>query len=210
MSMLMQLLLQILDWGFGLLTMSLLARLLMQWARVPFRNPLGQFVMAVTDWAVIPARRLIPSVTGFDLPTLLLAWLVQAMHLGVLLGLGLGLIMYQGVLLELMSAMGLAPTGFLTVAILAILTILGVINYGLYLIMGVVIVSALFSWFNPHAPLAPLLNMLSRPFLTPLQRVIPPLGGVDFTPMVLLLILQVLLAVLEQTQHYLLPAMLMQ
>jgi len=194
--MLMQLLLQILDWGFGLLTMSLLARLLMQWARVPFRNPLGQFVMAVTDWAVIPARRLIPSVTGFDLPTLLLAWLVQAMHLGVLL--------------ELMSAMGLAPTGFLTVAILAILTILGVINYGLYLIMGVVIVSALFSWFNPHAPLAPLLNMLSRPFLTPLQRVIPPLGGVDFTPMVLLLILQVLLAVLEQTQHYLLPAMLMQ
>lgn len=188
MSMLMQLLLQILDWGFGLLTVSLLARLLMQWARVPFRNPLGQFVMAVTDWAVIPARRLIPPVTGFDLPTLLLAWLVQAMYQGVLLG------------LMMASAMALAPTGFLTVAILAIL---GVIRYGLYLIMGVVIVSALFSWFNPHAPLAPLLNMLSRPFLAPLQRVIPPLGGVDFTPMALLLILQVLLAVLGQTQHYL-------
>lgn len=195
MSMLMQLLLQILDWGFGLLTVSLLARLLMQWVRVPFRNPLGQFVMAVTDWAVIPARRLIPPVTGFDLPTLLLAWLVQAMYQGVLLG------------LMMASAMALAPTGFLMVAILAIL---GVIRYGLYLIMGVVIVSALFSWFNPHAPLAPLLNMLSRPFLTPLQRVIPPLGGVDFTPMALLLILQVLLAVLGQTQHYLLPAMLMQ
>lgn len=191
--MLMQLLLQILDWGFGLVTVSLLARLLMQWARVPFRNPLGQFVMAVTDWAVIPARRLIPAVTGFDLPTLLLAWLAQAMYQGVLLG------------LMMASAIALTPTGFIMVALLAVL---GVIRYGLYLIMGVVIVSALFSWFNPYAPLAPLLNMLSRPFLSPLQRFIPPLGGVDFTPMVLLLILQVLLAFVGQTQHYLLPPLL--
>ena len=59
--MLAQLLYQILDWLFGFLTLALLARFLMQWVRAPFRNPLGQFVVAITDWAVKPARRLIPS-----------------------------------------------------------------------------------------------------------------------------------------------------
>ncbi|MBP9712741.1 MAG: YggT family protein [Sterolibacterium sp.] len=188
--MLIQLLLQILDWGFSLLTMALLTRLLMQWARVPFRNPLGQFVMAVTDWIVLPARRLIPAAGGVDLPCLLLAWLAQAMYQGVFLG------------LMMASTSALAPGGFFIVALLAALA---VIRLGLYLLMGVVIVSALFSWFNPHAPLAPLLGLMSRPFLAPLQRVIPPLGGVDFSPMALLLILQVLLAVLGQAQFHLLP-----
>lgn len=191
-AMLTQLLLQMLDWGFGLVTLSLLARLLMQWARMPFRNPLGQFVMAITDWAVIPARRLIPAVTGFDLPTLLLAWLAQAMYQGMVFG------------FMMASTSAFAPDGFFIVALMAVLAVL---RLGLYLVMGVVIVSALFSWFNPHAPLAPLLGLMSRPFLVPLQRVIPPLGGVDFSPMALLLILQVLLAFLGQAQLYLLPSL---
>jgi len=189
--MLMQLLMQILDWLFGFITMALLARVLMQWTRAPFRNPLGQFVIAVTDWAVIPARRLIPSVLGVDLASLLLAWLAQ----GIL----------QGLILALSSAGVLAlvmPTGFVIVTLLALLE---VVRIGLYLLMGVVIVSALLSWVNPYAPLAPLFNLIARPFLSPLQRIIPLIGGIDLSPMALLLILQVLLTVLASAQHSLFP-----
>jgi YggT family protein len=116
--------------------------------------------------------------------------------------------MYQGVFLGLMlaSSAALAPVGFMTVLLLAALA---VIRLSLYLVMGVVIVSALFSWFNPHAPLAPLLGLMSRPFLAPLQRFIPPLGGVDLTPMALLLIVQLLLALLGQAQFGLLPSLLL-
>lgn len=191
--MLMQLLFQILGWVFDFFTIALLARVLMQWARAPFRNPLGQFIIAVTDWAVIPARRVLPATTNIDLPSLLLAWLTQALLQGLLLGLALA------------STDALAPTGFLTVLLLSFLA---VARSFLYLLIGVVLISALFSWVNPAAPLAPLFNLLSRPFLAPLQRFIPPLGGVDLSPMVLLLILQVLLGVLATLQHQLSPAMI--
>lgn len=192
--MLTQLLFQILDWVFDFFTMALLGRVLMQWARAPFRNPLGQFVIAVTDWAVIPTRRLIPSAFGLDLASLALAWLAQAMYQGLLLGVAAG------------AAGALAATGFVSVILLSLLTVL---RLGIYLIMGVVIVGALFSWLNPFAPLAPLFNILSRPFLAPLQRFIPPLGGVDLSPLVLLLILQVLLTLLASVPQALLPLMLL-
>lgn len=192
--MLTQLLLQILDWVFGFVTMALLARLLMQWARAPFRNPLGQFVIAVTDWAVRPARRFIPSALGLDLSSLVLAWLVQAILQGLLL------------VLTASSLATLMPTSIVTVVLLAMVATLRI---GLYLLMGVVIISALLSWINPHAPLAPLFNIITRPFLTPLQRIIPPIGGVDLSPMVLLLILQILLTVLASMQHALFPTLMM-
>lgn len=192
--MLTQLLLQVLDWVFGFITMALLARLLMQWARAPFRNPLGQFVIAVTDWAVIPARRFIPSAFGLDLASLALAWLVQAIFQGLLL------------VLTASSLATLMPTSIVTVVLLALVAMLRI---GLYLLTGVVIVSALLSWINPHAPLAPLFNIITRPFLNPLQRIIPPVGGVDLSPMVLLLILQILLTVLASMQHALFPTLMM-
>ncbi len=195
--MLIQLLFQILGWVFDFFTMALLARVLMQWVRTPFRNPLGQFIMAVTDWAVIPARRIFPGtlgMTGIDLPSLLLAWLAQTLLQGLMFGLMLG------------SPEALAPTGFLTVLLLGLLAVL---RACLYLLFGIVIVSALFSWVNPAAPLAPLFNLLSRPFLAPLQRFIPPLGGVDLSPMVLLLILQILLGLLSTLQASLLPVRLL-
>ena len=82
--MLTQLLYQITDWLFGALSLALLARFAMQWGRAPFRNPLGEFVVAVTDWAVKPTRRLIPSAFGLDLPSLFLAWLTQAIFHGLI------------------------------------------------------------------------------------------------------------------------------
>lgn len=174
----MQLLSQILDWVCGFFTMALLARFLMQWTRAPFRNPIGEFVIALTDWAVKPARRLIPSAYGMDLPSLLLAWLTQ--------------VIFQSMFYVLGGMPELAISG--AVALLALIEVLRV---GVYLLMGVVIVSALLSWVNPYAPLAPVFNVMARPFLRPLQNLIPLIGGVDLSPMVLLLILQVLLRMLD-------------
>ncbi|MGH8670227.1 MAG: YggT family protein, partial [Burkholderiales bacterium] len=59
----------------------LLARFHFQWLRVPFHNPLGEFVLVTTSWCVRPARRVIPGLAGLDLPTLLLAWVLQALGL---------------------------------------------------------------------------------------------------------------------------------
>jgi YggT family protein len=173
-----QLFAQILDWVCGFFTMALLARFLMQWTRAPFRNPIGEFVVALTDWAVRPARRLIPSSYGMDLASLLLAWLAQAT--------------FQGILFALGGIFDLTAIGAL-----ALLALIETLRVGVYLLMGVVIVSALLSWVNPYAPLAPVFNIIARPFLRPLQSLIPLIGGVDLSPMVLLLILQVLLRLLD-------------
>lgn len=157
-----------------------LARFILQWARISFRNPVGQFVIAVTDWAVLPARKLVPGLFGLDLASLLLAWLTQLAFVALAWSLSpLGLAGGAGIL-------SLAAAAAVEVARLAI-----------YLAMLVVLVSALLSWVNPYAPLAPFFDQLSRPLLAPLRRVIPPLGGVDLSPLVLLLALQVLLMVVD-------------
>lgn len=179
--MLAQLLYQIADLLFGFFSMALLARFAMQWARAPFRNPLGEFIVAVTDWAVKPARRLIPSAFGFDLPSLFLAWLTQAM--------------FQGLVFGLSGMAGAATPG--VIGLVALLAIVAVVRLGIYLVMGAVIITALLSWINPHAPLAPVFDAIARPFLRPLQRLIPLVGGVDLSPLVLLLLLQILLSVLS-------------
>ena len=65
---------------FGLLTLTLLLRFYLQWVRAPYRNPLADFVNALTDFMVRPARRVLPGLWGIDLPTLLLAWLMQLLE----------------------------------------------------------------------------------------------------------------------------------
>lgn len=161
-----------------LLALAFLARFALQWARAPFRNPLGQFLLAATDWAVLPVRRLVPGLFGLDLATLLLAGFTQWAYFAL-----------EGMLLGALDS----PAALGWVAWLAILALL---RLAVYLVMGVVIVAALLSWINPYAPLAPFFDALSRPLLRPFQRLLPPVGGVDLSPVALLLLLQILLMVL--------------
>ena len=192
--MLIQILLFILDTVCGFLTLALLVRFAMQWARVPFRNPLGQFIVAVTDWMVRPVRRLIPGLFGLDMASLFLAWLWQVAYQGIALG-------FTGVLL----AVSPAPT-----FVVAALALLEVARISLYLVIGAVIVSAVFSWVNPYAPLAEVFNTLTRPLLRPFRRYIPPVGGVDLSPLALLLVLQVALFVIASLRHSVMPMILLQ
>jgi YggT family protein len=154
----------------------LLARFHFQWLRVPFRNPVGEFVLATTSWLVVPVRRVIPGLAGLDLPTLLLGWLLQALGLWA------------------QAAIVGAEPGALAVAAIALVDML---RYSLYILVFAVIVQALMSWINPYTPMAPVFDALTRPFLRPLRRVVPLAGNVDLTPLILLVILYVLLIVVN-------------
>jgi YggT family protein len=154
----------------------LLARFHFQWLRVPFRNPAGEFVLATTSWLVVPTRRVVPGLAGLDLPTLLLAWLAQALGLWA------------------QAAMLGAEPGALTVAAIALVDLL---RYSLYILVFAVIVQALLSWINPYTPMAPVFDALTRPFLRPLRRFVPLAGNIDLTPLILLVVLYVLLIVVN-------------
>ncbi len=189
--MLLQILLFLLDTLFGFFSFALLARFALQWARAPFRNPIGQFVIAVTNWMVIPARRVIPAVWSYDLPSLVLAWLLQGIYLAVAYGLTLG-----------------ASNTLGAVGVIALLALLEVLKLACHLAFGVLIVGIVLSWVNPHAPLAPLFDALSQPLLRPFRKLIPPIGGVDLSPMAPLLIIQVLQMVLAVARNALLPGLI--
>jgi YggT family protein len=67
------------------------------------------------------------------------------------------------------------------------------VRFGVYILVFAVIVQAVLSWVNPYAPLAPVFDAITRPFLRPLRRFVPPVGSVDLTPLIVLVVLQVLL-----------------
>jgi len=152
----------------------LLLRFHFQWLRVPFRNQVGEFVLLATGWVVLPARRFIPGLKGLDLATLGVAWVVQA--LGEWL---------------LASIAGRQPS----LLALAMVALVDLLRYSLYILIGAVIIQVVFSWLNPYTPVAPVLDALTRPFLRPLRRFVPPLGNIDLTPLVLVVIVQVVLIV---------------
>lgn len=154
----------------------LLARFHLQWLRVGFRNPLGEFVLATTSWIALPARRVIPGLAGLDLATLAAAWLLR--------GLGLW---------ALTALVGAEPSA-LAIAAVALADLL---RYSVYLLIFAVFVLAVLSWVNPHAPMGPVFQAIARPFLRPIQRILPPVGRVDLSPLVLLLILWVALFLID-------------
>ena len=162
----------------GFIVFLLLARFLFQWLRVPFRNPLGEFVLAATNWMVVPARRIVPAFAGLDLATLILAWLAQGLALCLL---------YTIRGWDFGSAPGIAA------GVLALLAVLDILRYNLYILVFAVVVQAVLSWVSPYSPAAPILDPMTRPFLRPIRRFVPPLANVDMSPLVLFVLLQVLL-----------------
>jgi YggT family protein len=164
---------------FGLLVYTALLRFVMQWMRAPFRNPVGQAVSALTDWAVKPLRKVLPGFRGYDWASLVVAWVLQALWLVAL------------------SALT-APVGALvsgsTAGLIAVLAVIELLKAALWIVIVAVFVQALLSWVAPDGPLAGVLNALTFPLLTPLRRVIPPLGGVlDLSPLIVIVLAQLVL-----------------
>ena len=154
----------------------LLARFYFQLLRVGFRNQIGEFVLATTSWIVLPLRRVIPGLAGLDLATLLAAWLLQC----------------AGLWLRVLIAGGDPAAGAI-----AGVAVIELVRYSVYILIFAVLIQAILSWVNPESPVMPVFNAITRPFLRPLRRFIPPVGRVDLTPMILLLLLFVLMMLID-------------
>lgn len=164
----------------GLFSLALLLRFYLQLFRAPYRNPLSQFVAALTNFIVLPARRVIPGLWGADLASLVLAWLTEFLQ--------------QIILLTLRGyALGSAP--LLALGALAFLAAVVILKTSIYILMVAVIAQAILSWVNPYSPVAPLLDALTGPFLRVFQKRIPPIGNVDLSPLFVLIVCQLILMV---------------
>jgi YggT family protein len=152
--------------GFGLYTLAVMLRFLLQAVRADFHNPVSQFVVRITAPLLKPLRRVVPAVRGYDLASLTLAWLLKALELSII-----------GALI---GASAFPAT--LVWAVPALVSL--VINIFLFAILIVVILS----WINPQGynPAMVILHRLTAPVLEPARRLIPPIGGIDLSPMLVM------------------------
>lgn len=167
----------LIDIVFTLLGVALLLRAWLYLVRVPPANPLSNAVFSATSWLVHPLRRVLPGTARIDWASLVAAWLaaLASLVLTVLVSVG--------------DPRGLFPLGLG----LALLTVL---RWALNLLIWLTLAQAVLSWVNPHAQVAPTLYRLTAPMLEPIRRRLPTLGGIDLSPLVLLVLAQIGLMVL--------------
>lgn len=163
---------------------AVLLRFCAQATRAPFRaksgNPLADFVMALTDWAVMPMRRLIPAMFGLDSGSFVVAWLGAAILTIVLV------LIVRGGGMSIVASPAFVP-GLMVAALMLVIRLV------LYLYVGLLIVQAVLSWVSPYHPMRGFFDILTRPLLRPIQKLVPLIGGVDLSPLFAILLLQVVL-----------------
>ncbi|MBP6717723.1 MAG: YggT family protein [Rhodoferax sp.] len=181
--MLYQIFSLLLEVAVSVLAGACLLRLYMQYQRIPMSarsgNPLGRFVFALTDWLVLPLRRVVPSMGSWDMASLVGAFLLE---------------LAQFALLWLMAG---ADGGLFAVPILAAFGLVRLVISGM---TGMVIVYAILSWVQTRSVMADVIERLCAPVLTPIRRVLPLIGGIDLSPLVLLLLLQIASIILGNLQ----------
>lgn len=169
----------LLDVAAGLLGGTCLLRLYMQYQRVPFGNPVGRFVFALTDWVVLPLRRVLPAVRRVDTASLVAAYLFQLAQVAIL-----------------WLVAGGAGGGWM-VPLVALFELL---RLAVSALTALVIVYAVLSWVNADSPMADVVDRLAAPLLRPWRRLIPLVGGIDLSPLAFLVALQVVAIVLSSLQ----------
>ncbi|WP_344763297.1 YggT family protein [Actimicrobium antarcticum] len=165
----------IIDAITGMLAGMLLLRFWMQAIRVRPPNSVAQFIFQLTDWLVLPLRRVLPGLGGYDWSSLVGAILVALLASAI----------------DVALVAGFAPE------LILLLALMHIGQWILYGFMGMILISAVFSWVNPQAPLAPFIASLSDPLLRPLRRIVPMIGNIDLSPLVALLALQIAMQLLR-------------
>ena len=161
----------------NLLTLVFLLRFFMQLMRAPFNNPLGLMVISLTDFAVKPMRSIVPSFKKLDLSTLLLALITQLL-------LQLSLIWLRD------FPIGLAGQSA-WIALFG-LSFLGVLKTSIDVFFYAILLQVILSWVNPQSPVSGVLQSLTEPLLAPIRRLLPTASGLDFSPLVVLILIQMI------------------
>ena len=169
-------LLLIINTLFDLFVLLVLLRFLLQMLRADFYNPISQFVVRVTSPVLKPLRRIIPGLGGQDIAALVLCLIVLLIKYLILRALGMGVIEIANVL---------APIGSLNVIGLVVVALAEMLALFINIFLFAIIIMVIISWVNPgsYNPAIGLINTLSRPVMRPIQRFIPPLGGLDLSPL---------------------------
>ncbi len=153
---------------FNLVAIIVLLRFLMQLVRADFYNPVSQAIAKITNPVLVPLRRIIPGFGGFDIASLVLLLLVMILATYVL-----GLL--HGVLVPFVYVLMWAP--------------LGIVSLFLKFYLFAILIMVVLSWVAPGnpSPVIYLLHQLVEPVMAPFRRIIPAMGGIDITPMLVML-----------------------
>lgn len=153
---------------FGLYITLVAIRFLLQWARADFYNPISQFVVKLTSPVLRPLRQVIPGYAGMDLAALVLAWFLKSIELGLL-------VVVLGLNVSLFGALGWAVPA--------------VVELFLNIFLFAILIRVILSWVNPdpYNPAVSLLTRITDPIMRPAQRLIQPIGGIDLSPMAVII-----------------------
>jgi YggT family protein len=156
---------------FGLYITVLMLRILLQLVRANFFNPICQFIVKVTNPVLLPMRRLLPNWRNLDMPALIFMLVLKCIELTIIL-----------------SIVG----GSLSIPGIIALSVVKLIDFAILTLLVVIFIKIVMSWVAPYSdsPFTPLLYQLSAPLLEPARRAVPPISGIDLSPMVVLIGLQ--------------------
>jgi YggT family protein len=162
----------------SLYLVAMLLRFLLQLVRADFYNPISQFLVKATNPLVLPVRKVIPGYAGLDLASLLLTLLLQLLGIAVIL---------------LLNGIGLP-----SIVLLVIWSVLGVVGLLVNIYFFALLAMIILSWVaaGSNHPAIYLLFQLTEPIMAPLRKVLPPMGGLDFSPILVFVLINVIQIVL--------------
>jgi YggT family protein len=168
---------------FGLYLLIVLLRFLLQLVKADFYNPISQFIVKATSPALKPLRKVIPGFGGIDVASLVLAWIVATLKIFVI---------------QLITA----KSGLFLLALL--LAIPAIVDLFFNIFLFSILIMVILSWVSPggYNPAIGLLYSLTDPVMKPFRKMIPPMGGLDLSPMIVMVVIVLLqMLLIPPLQH---------
>jgi len=153
---------------FGLYIMVVMLRFLLQWARADFYNPLSQFIVKVTTPVLRPLRRVIPGLGGLDFASIVLMWLLKTVELSLVI------LITNGILNPISPMLWAIPQ---------------LVDLAINVFLFAILIQVIISWISPstYNPILGLINSLTDPLMRPARRLLPPISGLDLSPMLVMM-----------------------
>ena len=177
---------------FGLYILAVMLRFLFQWVRADFYNPLSQALVKITNPPLVMLRRVIPGFWGIDVAAVVLMWVLQALE-----------IFLAGEPSQRIP--GLIHGQTLNLVGLPVAALASLISLGIWILIIAILIRIIISWINPmggHNPINSLLFSLTEPLMSRARRIIPPVSGLDLSPIAVLVALELVLILVVRPLSY--------